>query len=59
LTVSSPADGTIVREGPILLILLDPRGEKDAVAHLEAIRRAYERAFQEQSVLRVDDPVRV
>jgi hypothetical protein len=53
------ADGTIVREGSILLILLYPRGEKDASARLEAIRDAYKRAFQQESVLRVDDPARV
>lgn len=48
---------TIIKERSKLLILLYPRDEaRDKGAKIEAIRAAYEREFQQQSVLRADDP---
>ena len=49
------ADGGIRREGAILLVLLYPDGQRDSSRRVEEIRDAYARAFQQESVLRVDD----
>lgn len=47
--------GLIVRESSRVLVLLYPAGAPNAHARIEAIRAAYKRHFQQQSVLRVDD----
>jgi Protein of unknown function (DUF3574) len=48
------ANGTLVRESSRLLILLYPLGDRDSHLKVEAIRVAYQRTFQQESVLRVD-----
>lgn len=57
-------DGEVVRERSKLLILLYPRENAETSGEqIEAIRAAYESAFDQESVLRADDgepsPVRV
>jgi hypothetical protein len=48
------ASGVIVQERSKLLILLYPLTDDQASDQIEAIRTAYTRAFQQQSVLRVE-----
>ena len=48
------AAGSLVQEGSKLLILLYPFSKKDSSA-VEEIREAYKAAFQQESVLRVDE----
>lgn len=50
------ATNTIVVEGSKVLILLYPRRDAGASARIETIRAAYKRLFQQQSVLRTDEP---
>ncbi|WP_093801582.1 DUF3574 domain-containing protein [Streptomyces sp. Wb2n-11] len=53
------ADGTIERERSYELILLYPASQARARdPHIERIRDAYERAYAQESVARLDDPVR-
>jgi hypothetical protein len=50
------ADGAIIQERSIILILLYPvEVRRESSARIEYIREAYKRAFQQESVLRVDD----
>jgi Protein of unknown function (DUF3574) len=50
------SSGTIIVEGAKQMILLYPRGDRDAAdKKIEQIRSDYKRAFQQQSVLRTDD----
>jgi hypothetical protein len=54
------AAGVIVRETSRLLILLYPlSSQRNSHEKIEQIREAYQRAFQQQSVLRVDQPLPV
>jgi hypothetical protein len=48
------ASGTTISEGSKLLILLVPRQDREADSKIEAIRRDYLAAFDQQSVLRAD-----
>jgi hypothetical protein len=49
-------DGDIVEERSKVLVLLYPReASAESNAEIEAIRTAYESAFQQESVLRADD----
>jgi len=48
------ADGTIVKEGARLLVLLHS-GTRDADREIDEIRDAYKAQFDQHSVLRVDD----
>jgi len=51
------SDGTIIVEDSYVLILLYPvERTKQSSARIETIRRLYRLEFQQQSVLRVDDP---
>lgn len=51
------SSGEIIREGSKLLILLYPlETRKDSSKKIEWIRETYKQYFQQQSVLRVDDP---
>jgi hypothetical protein len=51
------ASGEIVQESSFVLILLYPReAAKDSSAKIEAIRAEYLKRFEQESVLRVDDP---
>ena len=51
------ADGRIVQETSFVLILLYPRETlRDSSAKIEEIRRLYKERFDQESVLRVDDP---
>lgn len=51
------ADGRIVREASFVLLLLYPlEARADGHAKIEAIRALYQAHFDQQSVLRVDDP---
>ncbi|MCI0525694.1 MAG: DUF3574 domain-containing protein, partial [Acidobacteria bacterium] len=51
------ASGVIVRERSMLLILLYPLASwRGSGEKIEQIREVYKRAFQQQSVLRVDHP---
>ena len=54
------ANGVLVKEDPFVVILLHP-SERFRVndRKIEEIRRLYERQFQQESVLRVDDPFAV
>ena len=53
-------DNVIVKEGSFLLILLYPLEDfRASDRKIEAIRRLYKEAFQQESVLRVDDPLAV
>ena len=50
------SDGVIIQETSIVLILLYPEEtRKSSSIKIEEIREAYKEAFQQQSVLRVDD----
>jgi hypothetical protein len=52
--------GEIVKEESFLLILLYPvKDFKDSSARIESIRELYKSHFQQESVLRVDDPIAV
>jgi hypothetical protein len=52
------SSGVIVRERSMLLILLYPTdAARDANRNIEQIRAIYERRFQQESVLRADDPL--
>ena len=53
------AAGMIVKERSMVLILLYPLQMRDTHRKLEEIREAYKRAFQQESVLRVDSLARV
>ena len=54
------ASGEIIKEESFLLILLYPlQGFKDSSARIESIRELYKSEFQQESVLRVDDPLAV
>ncbi len=56
------SSGEIIKEKSRLLILLYPvETQAESSARIEQIREAYKQAFQQQSVLRADnpDPVRV
>ena len=53
------AQGVIEREASRVLILLYPTSSADANAKIEAVRAAYKRIFQQESVLRVDSLERV
>ncbi|MGH8590886.1 MAG: DUF3574 domain-containing protein [Gammaproteobacteria bacterium] len=46
--------GTIVREDARIVVLLYDPEDRTAGARIEAIRRAYARAFRQESVLRAD-----
>lgn len=48
------ADGTIVKEGTRMLVLLH-QGTRDAGRKIDEIRNAYRAQFDQDSVLRVDD----
>ena len=51
------ADGKIVQESSFVLILLYPRETlRDSSAKIEEIRTLYKKRFEQESVLRVDDP---
>jgi hypothetical protein len=47
--------GVIIEEESNVLILLYPLDDKEATSEIEQIREAYKDAFQQESVLRVDD----
>jgi hypothetical protein len=49
------SSGEIVEEHSYVLILLYPPNDKEANDEIEEIREAYKRAFEQESVLRVDD----
>jgi hypothetical protein len=52
------ASGVIVQERSLLLVLLYPAETQRASSRkIERIRSAYKRQFQQESVLRVDDPM--
>jgi hypothetical protein len=51
------SEGVIVQERSLVLILLYPADDQKASnKKIERIRTAYKRMFQQESVLRVDDP---
>lgn len=51
------SDNVIIKEGSKLLILLYPQEtQKESSKKIERIREDYKQYFQQQSVLRVDDP---
>ena len=51
------SDGTIVQESSFVLILLYPRETlRDSSAKIEELRALYKERFEQESVLRVDDP---
>jgi hypothetical protein len=51
------SDGTIVQESSFVLILLYPRETlRDSSGKIEEIRTLYKQRFEQESVLRVDDP---
>lgn len=51
------SDGQIVQESSFVLILLYPREAlRDSSAKIEEIRAEYKTRFEQESVLRVDDP---
>jgi Protein of unknown function (DUF3574) len=49
------SSGEIIEEHSYVLILLYPPNDKEANAEIEEIREDYKRAFEQESVLRVDD----
>ena len=53
------SDGRIVQERSSVLSLLYPPGDEEANRELEEIRAAYERDFDQESVLRLDSRERV
>lgn len=50
------ASGATIVEGAKLLVLLYPRRDRDAGRKIEHIRDDYKRQFQQESVLRADEP---
>jgi hypothetical protein len=53
-------DGTIIKEDSFVLILLyDLESFRDASRKINTIRKLYREQFQQESVLRVDDPFAV
>ena len=53
-------DGLIIKEDSFLLILLYPlEGFRESSRKIDSIRRLYRTEFQQESVLRVDDPFAV
>lgn len=51
------ANGDVIQEGSKLLILFYPLAtQKESSGKIESIRKSYKERFQQQSVLRVDDP---
>ena len=51
------SDGQIVQESSFVLILLYPRETlRDSSTKIEEIRTLYKQSFEQESVLRVDDP---
>jgi hypothetical protein len=53
-------DGVIIKEDRFVLVLLYPvAGFAESSSKIESIRRFYETAFQQESVLRVDSPFAV
>jgi hypothetical protein len=51
------SDGKIVQESSFVLILLYPRETlRDSSSKIEEIRTLYKQRFEQESVLRVDDP---
>jgi hypothetical protein len=53
-------DGVIIKEDSFVLILLYPlEGFTESSRKINAIRRLYKEAFQQESVLRVDEPFAV
>jgi hypothetical protein len=51
------SDGTIVQESSFVLILLYPRETlRDSSSKIEELRTLYKERFEQESVLRVDDP---
>jgi hypothetical protein len=53
-------DGVIIKEDSFVLILLYPVEDfRESSRRINAIRRLYREAFQQESVLRVDDPFAV
>jgi hypothetical protein len=51
------SDGTIVQESSFVLILLYPRETlRDSSSKIEELRTLYKARFEQESVLRVDDP---
>jgi hypothetical protein len=53
-------DGVIVKEDSFLLVLLYPLEDfRESSRKIDTIRRLYRRQFQQESVLRVDDPFTV
>ena len=51
------SEGDIIKEASFILILLYPiESVKDSNRRIERIRRCYLRQFDQESVLRVDDP---
>lgn len=53
------ADGDIIKERSVVLVLLYPREDSAANRKIQAIRNAYKRTFAQTSVLRVDSLERV
>ena len=53
-------DGAIVKEDSFVLILLYPlEGIRESSRRIETIRRLYKEAFQQESVMRIDNPFAV
>ena len=53
-------DGVIIKEDSFVLILLYPLEDfRDSTRKINVIRERYKDQFQQQSVLRVDDPFAV
>jgi Protein of unknown function (DUF3574) len=50
------SDGQIVQETSFVLVLLYPQDARKESVKIEALRTLYRDHFQQQSVLRVDDP---
>lgn len=48
------SSGMVIRENSVFVILLYPSDEEGSSARIEEIRQAYRRAFEQESVLRVD-----
>lgn len=54
------ADGVLVKEDSFVMVLLYPvEAANDSHRKIETIRRLYRKKFQQESVLRVDDPLGV
>jgi uncharacterized protein DUF3574 len=53
-------DGVIIKEDSFVLILLYPvEGIRESNRRIEAIRRLYKAQFQQESVMRIDNPLAV